>query len=184
MNLKVLSKWQPILDNLTIKKEYHQLFAEYCEQHINADCIFASTYGGLQPLIPTEPEPPKTDITENLLVVSLKILQKVLEQRDFVFELSDKPLDTYAICKFHVDSDLSFLTGSFATEYYENLAMEQIVEIILKKLLNNQKLKIYKLISHITVDKDTRSIVYFSNIRWYTREDKLKRIIKKLNHEN
>ncbi|NPV13096.1 MAG: hypothetical protein HPY57_15120 [Ignavibacteria bacterium] len=69
--------------------------------------------------------------------------------------------------------------------YYMNLMTEQefiipdyyLTKIILEKIPNNQKLKIYKLIDRIDVDNTKREVRCFSNIRLNSRERKLNRIL-------
>ncbi|MCK9477698.1 MAG: hypothetical protein M0R46_17430 [Candidatus Muirbacterium halophilum] len=51
----------------------------------------------------------------------------------------------------------------FSLEYYEHLAIQEIVKIIEEKS-NNKKIKIYKLINHIKSNNDTRIVRFYSNL--------------------
>jgi len=100
----------------------------------------------------------------------------MLLEKNLRIELSDKPLDLVEILSIKVNDD-SGIPGLPTQEYYEHLAVEEIVKIILERS-NNQKISIYKLIDRIEHNQDTKIVKFYSNIKIHTREDKLNRILK------
>ena len=136
------------------------MVANYAEQHTNNQEQYANH---------------ESHNKNSILPISLRILHMLLE-KNLRIELSDKPLDLVEILSIKVNDD-SGIPGLPTQEYYEHLAVEEIVKIILERS-NNQKISIYKLIDRIEHNQDTKIVKFYSNIKIHTREDKLNRILK------
>lgn len=172
MPIRVLEKWQPIINCMKFDKKYHQMIADYCEQHAKLDNNHCqNTIVTSAPLTMPGLNFKQNISNDNLLPMSVKILEKILQISHIKVEISNIPLDTCSFYSFRIDDDDFFSSLS----YYENTVMEEFINILLKKHVC--KLKIYKLLSHIHIDS-TKRVTYFSNIRWFDRKDKLIRILK------
>lgn len=155
---KALKKWQPVISHLNVKEKYQEILAEYAEHHC-------------------ELETNNLNISMNDLPLSMSVLSKILQEIDLHIEISKEPLNTINILTIKVDGDLFFQNPSMAIEAVENAAKDEIVKIFKKKLSNNTKLKIYKFIS-CSVNQ-SKQLVYTANVKFYSRIDKLERILNK-----
>jgi len=105
------------------------------------------------------------------------VLSKILQEIDLHIEISKEPLDTIEILTIKVDDDLFFQNSSAAIDQAENVAKDEIVKFFIKNLSNNTKLKIYKFIN-CSVNQ-SKQLVYTVNVKFYSRKDKLERILNK-----
>jgi len=112
---------------------------------------------------------------EASLPMSIRILSKLLNKYDLKIEISETPLDLFKIMSIKIEGDPNELT---ILDHIDHMSVDEIVNILEKNLSNNQKLKIYKLISHMNYEESTRTLTFFSNCKWYDRKDKLTRITK------